>query len=379
MDLAGQDLGSISVVGNKSIRLSKVEKLFLEKNWLEDISMWSIVGPSSFFEGLKHLDLSSNNIVLGELFMPEKAKRLFANMFMLENLNLSNNKVNSEGCAGLLRLIASEGKALKSLKILNLSGNQIKDPTGVGMVSEQALNSNSLVAAYCSLKELNLSRNQIESEGCQNLFRSGVMRVVETLNLKENQIERPFAEDKMLIESKIKKLDLTRNNIKFTQELFLSKFFESLESLDLSNNIIEFPIKYDACSMKNLRVLSLARNNIKCFGCDLIMSSNLKRLEFLDLSGNQIKCPISKGTTLTNLDELRLNNNKIDDNGARIVLNADDLKRLKVLDLSENMVVSFSEKKLPSLTVLLLEGNNLDAETKKFLDELEKEVEVNYF
>ncbi|KAG2377907.1 hypothetical protein C9374_008992 [Naegleria lovaniensis] len=252
---------------------------------------------------LSHLDVSYN------LFVGEGAKYFGTSKALsnLVSLNLAVCDISSEVCSAL-----ASGN-LTSLTYLNVSFNTIQNE-GCRMLTQS---SNS----FPNLKELRATNCQIEADGLWHLT-NGNLPKLEKLDLKSNKIQ-----------------DEGCSNLS-------SRNLPNLTHLNLTSNMLgPLSCKYIA-SMHNLTRLYLARNAVGTSGCRYLSKGSITRsLEYLDLEANDIRCGgchyLAHGT-FDNLNILILLDNKIENDGFRLISESKYLTKLVELH-----VIGNDEKRSP--------------------------------
>lgn len=161
-----------------------------------------------YFENLKKLDLSENQIVLEQL-------ATFPN---LQELNLSYNNIEN------LNNISS----FTQLQVLNLSYNIL------------SLKSLHMLSEIENLKELNLSGNELKAFE----FEDGNFSKLEIIDLSSNKFTSKFKSsefwERLSNLKKLKNLSISHNKMRgIHTELLKPGDFDKLESLDFSNNIVD--------------------------------------------------------------------------------------------------------------------------------------------
>jgi len=169
-----------------------------------------------------------------------------------------------------------------------------------------------------TLQTLDLSFNSLFSIG-SNVF--GEARNLRVLNLSNN---------------KINKIDDCK--------------IASLETLDLSFNNIVTVDPNTFTSFKSLKWLSLSSNNLEEVPSGI---EKLTELQVLHLEGNVIK-DLGEPVKKLRLEEFYVQNNSLQSFDV-------DAVRLRVLNVSSNMLTSFPTLTCPALEVLDLSSNQLDA------------------
>lgn len=310
--------------------------------------------PPDFFPEkceLKSLDLTTNqlkslpnslsyNKSLVEILAPNNALEEFPNVSSvktLEILQLNNNKLINPPCIS----------GLNKLKILNLSNNKLKFlPSTVF----QGLN---------SMEQLILRSNLIP-ELSPDIF-SDLKKLV-LLDLSENQLEQ------FQLSSDLQNLDsllLAYNKLKKASNL---NFFPNLTVLDLKNNKLKV-LESSVTNLKKLKTLDLTNNDLSDLPNELGLLQNLVRICFI---GNPIKSikPALRESKAEDLkqylrgrmsdadkfddfktndpwqvifreflvnNELVVREQKLENIDSRVF----EIKQLKVLDLSQNLLKDF--------------------------------------
>ncbi|KAM6952925.1 NLR family CARD domain-containing protein 3-like [Lycodopsis pacificus] len=217
---------------------------------------------------------------------------------------LSGCNLSKRSCGALSSILSSQSSSLKEL---DLSKNNLQD-SGVKQLSA------GLASPNCTLETLSLSGCEITEEGCSSLGSA----------LKSNP-------------SHLRKLDLSGNNLEDSGVKLLSGFLESphcrLETLSLSG----CKITEEGCSSlgsalksnpSHLRKLDLSHNNLKDSGVKLLsgfLESPHCRLETLSLSDCEITeegCSSLDSALKSNPSHLRkldLSDNKLKDSGVKLL------------------------------------------------------------
>lgn len=135
-----------------------------------------------------------------------------------------------------------------------------------------------------------------------------------------------------------------------------------LENLDLSYNSVKNLNSKIFITNSKLRHLNLAQNKIEKLDTEIFIG--LVNLKTLDLSNNCIaEIPNQLFRDLVNLMSLHLYRNKINFNGGNSIKIFDDLKKLKLLDLSTNCITDIPNglfQDLVSLRDLYLHKNKIN-------------------
>lgn len=265
----------------------------------------------------KELDVSKNEIGI-------VGAKAIAYMKTLQKLDISYNKIGDNGAKAI-----SENSSITKLV---LSVNYITD-TGANFIANMK----------GQLEELDISKNQIGDSGIQAL--KG-MPNGKKFNLEENKKHEDSAID--TAGSKIRELE-TKYKIKVDDEKW-----------DLS----EFEIK-DADIKSLSQLFSCTKNLI------------ILKIEHGDITHASIKYI----AMLSTLKELYLKNNKVGNNGAKLI--AEHLEKLEKLDLAQNNIGNEGIKEIVKLKYLkylhLRNNNKLETAQKTALQRLQsKGCEVIY-
>ncbi|KAF9970796.1 hypothetical protein BGZ73_006425 [Actinomortierella ambigua] len=209
------------------------------------------------------------------------------------------------------------------------------------------------------VKTLDLSKREVES----TIHLDHLVPNLETLNLNENQVTYLTGVPKSV------KTLLAKSN----QLSDLTNFADlvNLQYLDISGNGIEDLTGLS--SLGHLRELIAVGNRIKSVAAlqqmdgliRLDMSHNrlqridfkwskLQRLEYFNASHNQIE-QLDNLESLTGLIHANLGHNAIED-----ISLVHPLKRLRILNLTQNRLVQFDAKPFPNLKTLYLDDNRLE-------------------
>jgi len=288
--------------------LIKVDSLYLAHNEIVAIE------PKTFLKikTLKTLSLKDNNLHT----LDEKS---FNGLTHLKNLDLSYNKLQT--------LDERSFHGLKTLENLDLSHNKL---TNISSRTFSALH---------SLTTLSLSHNAIEKlEG--EIFSIPKLQTLDVsfnsiLQIGLNVFDRAY---------NLRTLDLSNNNIAKIEDYKIA----SLETLDLSCNNMVTVDPNAFTSLKSLKWLSLASNNLEEVPSKVEM---LAELRVLHLEGNAIK-DLGESVKQPRLEEFYVQNNNLEN----FDVNA---ARLRVLNVSSNMLTSFPTLMYSALEVLDLSRNQL--------------------
>ncbi|XP_078374468.1 uncharacterized protein LOC144658016 [Oculina patagonica] len=255
---------------------------------------------------------------------------------------------------------------LSSLRTLDLSSNNIQNPTGDEFVPIKQLRllefssndfKNITTGFFSHLKSLTVL--YLDSNDIQNLT-AGVfsnLANLTRLSLRSNNIQN-LHKDVFFNLSRLYDLDLSSNNIQnFTGDVFSP--LKSLTFLNLSSNKIQYLSADQFSMLKGLEKLYLDSNNIHTLAADLF--SYFTTLEELHMESNNItninKNAFSSFSTLF----LWLSSNNIEKLPAGLFSNA---SQLILLDLSHNKIKYLPESVfwgLNSTVAIYLQNNMITA------------------
>jgi Leucine-rich repeat (LRR) protein len=237
--------------------LSKLEDLDLSQNKIE----LPIFADEVWLVNLMKLDLNRNHIT------HEGSKLIFAckKFFRLQNLNLSHNTID----------VPIKKFFLKNLEKLDLSFNKINNVGSFSIFSQEMeylsfLNiSHNMIFSPVDdkfklrgLKILNLSHNIIFDAGAQNFFaRLTNLELLRVIDLSVNKIIIPVAQGIPL--NSLEKLNLSFNEINSqgSQQLLASSSFSKIKELNLTANQIKEPLSGEF-AMKTLERLLIGSNQL---------------------------------------------------------------------------------------------------------------------
>ena len=235
--------------------------------------------------GLKELDLSYNHLQTTGTSILCKG---ISGLTNLTKLNISNNDISGEAACNIAAVLAQN----KSLKELDLSYNNLgasgvvrifismKSFTDliklyIGSIGITSFAADDLVAVLNNnknLKELDLSHNDIQTNGPAEIFNKIIILNLSKLNISHNNITSQAAGDIVI---------------------FISQNTE-LEELDLSHNSLQTPGAVEICraNISKLIKFNICHNNITIKATNDIAAflSHNNKLQVLNLSGNDLQC-----------------------------------------------------------------------------------------
>ncbi|XP_067217983.1 NLR family CARD domain-containing protein 3-like [Chanodichthys erythropterus] len=305
LNLSWNKLGDSGVKNLSDLLMNpqfKLEKLQLSDCYITEEDCFDVTSAlKSNPSHLRELDLSGNE--LGDSGVKHLSDLLMNPQFKLEELDLSECSITKKQCVILTSALKSNPSHLREL---NLSWNNLGN-SGVKNLSDLLMNPQS------KLEKLQLSDCYITEEGCSAL----------TSALKSNP-------------SHLRELNLSGNNlgdsgVKNLSDLLMNPQFK-LEKLHLS----ECSITKKQCVIltsalksnpSHLRELNLSWNKLGDSGVknlsDLLMSPQFKleKLQLNDCNLTDKSCPALAAVlgSDTNLKELNMNNNKLQDSGVKLL------------------------------------------------------------
>ncbi|KAJ1265109.1 hypothetical protein BS78_08G053600 [Paspalum vaginatum] len=339
-------------ISNSSIfdslcRLDSLQTLDLSRNSLTDLTTQFSSPSCSMKEGLRFLNLSSNQL-------RSKLSNLLG-FPHLEVLDLSSNYFTSGN-------LSADSGSFPRLKSLNLSSNKLNGDVPTSMVdslAELVLSGNQLSGSippglfkYGNLTLLDLSQNQLTGtvpDGFKSLSK------LETLLLSGNNL---FGEIPASLSSVTTLSQFAANQNNFTGPLH-SWITQNVRMLDLSYNSLSGPIPPDFLSHQVLQTVDLTSNMLQ----GTIPSNLSQSLYRLRLGGNQLVGVIPASICDTNgmpkMSYLELDNNDLTGHIPSELGNCTSLSLLNLASNSLEGQVPDQISKLGKLVVLKLQNNKL--------------------
>jgi serine/threonine protein kinase/hemoglobin-like flavoprotein/Ran GTPase-activating protein (RanGAP) involved in mRNA processing and transport len=253
--------------------------------------------------------------------------------FLARALDLSRRGLTD---ADLVRL--SRNPALATLRQLNLSGNEI-GPEGV-----QALASSPYVSG---LERLDLRGNRIGPDGVESLARSPHLRRLRFLGLAGNRIGVRGLQALGQRALRLHHLDLADNDLRTEgAEILAQGAGQELRVLNLRGNLLGpdgAAVLAVSAPPTHLRDLDLACNAIGPGGAaSLAVSKNLSQLRRLNLAQNNLGRQglqlLLASSGLESLEVLDLSSNVLGPNGAMALASSPLARRLRVLEIADNRI-----------------------------------------
>ncbi|CAN6454284.1 unnamed protein product [Victoria cruziana] len=391
---------SLAALPEELMGCAKLAKLDMEGNKL-------VALPESIFASCKSLvELNAAKNAIARI--PE----ILGLLSRLIHLDLHQNRISSlpssiSGCTSLSELylgnnllssLPVEMGELSQLRTLDLHSNQLKEypveacklqllvldlsnnslsglPSQIGMMMTLrkllltgnplgSLRSNLVCGPTATLLKYLRGRISVDENASASAQPSGTDDLVATaarlsLSSKElslRELSLDHVPDVVLESVDIVKVDISKNFIKELPEKL--SLCSSLQALILSyNKISEWPVQV-LSSLPNLTCLKLDHNPLFQIPSDAF--GHLSRLKILDLSGITAALPETNSlSSMLLLEELYMRRMHLQ----KVPLDIENLHHLRILDLSQNLLVSVPEgfSNLASLTELDLSDNNITA------------------
>ena len=338
-------------------RNTELQEIDVSYNNLQETGISRILGAINISK-LTKLNISTNNANLK--FIVE----LLVYSTKLIDLDFSNNTLNDSLDA---TLIFSELKNIFiNLMKLNMSGicNKFSDEVVNALAHVLPLN--------MKLIELDLSNNNLYSEGVIKIFSEMNTSTLIKLSISNNNITDQAADTIATFISRnteLKELDLSHNNLKSEGALKVAKAnIINLTNFNVSHNsITQLAAKDIAIFLSyntKLKVLDFSVNDIHESGCTIIFEvlQNISMLTSLSISDcSVISNAANKLATFllynTNLQELILSHNKLSTSDTvKIFKGMKNISNLEMINISHNMI---TDEASDSIATVLSHNNNL--------------------
>lgn len=256
----------------------KKQMLYLGEKDLKDEDIFLLVEALKCNNYIKQLNLENN-------YISSLGAQSLATLTTLEELDVSENNIELKGAIALSK---------SHLKKLNISSNPIGEGITAFASSPFLIELNAEACHYLtdkgveqlfsskSIKELNLSANQLSGKCLKGLISNTVL---ETLDFSSNNVEEKDCYFYIAQNNTLKQLTLARTFIEDEEAVFLSKS-NSLENLFLRGCFIKDEGALALSKNNHLKKLSLFNNQITEAGASAFAFASNISLIYLNLEYN---------------------------------------------------------------------------------------------
>ena len=323
---------AIEYIVNVLFYNTKLKELNMSYNNLTSSGAPKLVNLTKF-------DFSHNNFNKGTA---EQMKRFLSHCVYLQELDLSNTNLQS---AGVLKLFYRLN--VSSLTKLSICGNLIP--------SHSAARIGSFLSNNKQLKELDISRNDLQESGIITILNSMCISNLTKLNIGSNNITTSLLNIAHLLTNatELVEIDLSYNN--FDDSFFIPyslsrNIFENVEILILSgiisgNESAAIALADTFQGNRKLKELNVSNNHLHAQLINKIFSMlQVSTLIKLNISHNNITDQATDNLAIflsrnTELEELDLSHNILTASGAIKIFNVNIL-RLKKINISHNNITA---------------------------------------
>lgn len=297
-----------------------------------------------------------------------KLENILSGVFNINNLkiiNLSFNKFSSMNQVSLEGTYQIQSVNMSSNSLTNIEINEtwnnisILDLTSnaISHVDKLPINLSVLNISKNALTSFSVSQNLIELDLRSNLLKTFDFNLINTtmnkLNLQNNQVSVLFGNY-----CSIKDINLSHNNLN-SVPCDCSNISSKVESLNLAGNVISYLMPQTISELHNLIKLNLESNQIKIIKTGTFVS--LQKLLYLNLSHNAIQSfEIGSIDNIKNLEEIDISYNQLTQIN-RYVMHS--FTSLKHLHLEYNNITFINATNLnvhlPVIWDINIIGNNL--------------------
>ena len=353
-NISGNSITS-SAADNLAEFLSKnteLQEINVSHNNLQEAGISRILGAINISR-LTRLNVSANNVNLKFIV------KLFLYATKLTDLDFSNNTLDDSVDA--IAFFSGLNNVFINLANLNMSGicNKFSDEAVIALAHVLSQNT--------KLIELDLSNNNLYSKAIK-IFSELKTSTLIKLNIRNNSITDQAADTIATFLSRntgLEELDLSHNNLQSEGTIKIAKAnLMNLTNFNISHNGITNTAANDIavfmCRNTKLQVLDFSCNDLHESGCRIIFEvlQNISMLTSLNISN----CSVSnKLSTLllhnTNLQKLNLSHNHLSTSDiVKIFKGMKNISNLKRIDISHNMI---TDKATNSIATVLSQNNNL--------------------
>ena len=318
-----------------------LEKLWLGGNHLESSTVM-IVDALKEITTLKELSLGNNGNKSKEL-APAIASVVTRNILM-EILSLSDSGLNDDG---VIEIAESLCKHTTKLKVINLHKNNITEKSAESL--------SSIISSNTGLEELYLGNNQLQLGAAQVATALKTISSLKVLNLSNNNIPEQAADElsaAIRANNSLEKLWLNGNYLGSSTVVIINalKEISTLKELNLSDNEnrnveLGSALTCVLSSNKLMEILSLSNSGLNDDGVTKIAKSLCEhtKLKRIVLHKNNITKKSAEAlssiiSSNNGLEELYLGNNQLQLGAAQVASALKTISSLKVLCLENNNI-----------------------------------------
>ena len=364
-DISGNTIPTYAA-NNIAVLLSKnneLKELNLSCNKLKELGVRNILNSINI-SNLSSLNISNNHIthlkyIAGILIHATK----------LVGLDLSYNELSAEGMRYFLYQMRS---IFANLVKLNVSGNVISDEIAKAFAD--------VLFENTKLKELDLSDNNLHTEGISKIFNGMKISTLIKLSVSHNNITDQAADYMVTFLSRNKKLeelDFSQNNLLSAGAIKICRTtLSKLTAFNISHNGITTRAASDIATFLSrntkLQKLDVSHNSLLSTGVIMICKANLSKLTTLNISHNGVTVEAADDIAVflshnTKLQVLNLSHSDLQASGCVIVFEVlQNISVLTSLEISDCNVIKEAVDQLAivlynniSLQELDLSYNNL--------------------
>ena len=380
LDLSYNNLQATATVKVlNEINTLSLTKLNISNNGLNDKTARGIANFLSHYHLLKELDLSYNNLQTTGIITICKG---MSNLLSLIKLNISNNNISGEAAADIATVLSQSNL----LEELDLSCNNLGElgslhmfhnmknitrltklnACGIGISKAAASDIALILNNNDKLQDLDLSHNNIGSEGATVVFKKTSSMNLCSFNISYNNITDDVDGVKAFLSrnKNLEKLDFSHNNLQAAGAIKVCKInLLKLTSFNISHNCITTEAAADIGNFlfhnTKLQMLDLSGNELTVSGYKNIFKNlhNMCALSSLKVShGTVVNEAADELVTVllhnTLLQELDLSYNFLSiSNCAKIFKGMENISNLEVINVSHNMI---TDEAVDALTHILL-------------------------
>ena len=316
-DISGNSIPTYAA-DNIAILLSKndeLEELNLSCNKLKEL------GVRNILDSINVSNLTSLNISNNQITRLKYIADILTYATKIVELDLSYNKLSAED---MKRFLYRTKNIFTNLVKLNVSGNIISDEVASAFANVLLENK--------KLKELDLSDNNLHTEGIRKIFNGLKISTLIKLRVGHNSITDQEADHMVTFLSRnksLEELDLSHNNLRSAGAIKICRIYlPRLAVFNISHNYIATKAATDIAtflSSMKLKKLDLSHNHLSSDGIIVLCRiANISKLTAINLSHNGIRVEakddiaafLSRNTKLQDLD---LSCSELEESGCLII------------------------------------------------------------